>query len=350
TDGTEAGTNLVKDINPGTESSDIADFKFFEDKLYFSAENGESGRELWVTDGTELGTNLFKDINKGSKSSNPTNLNVFNNQLFFTSDDGIKGNEVWVTNGTQDGTQLFIDINQDRQTSMSNSYNADVVTILDEENDRLSNVSNLNIVDDKLFFTAISGFFEQGLWVTDGTQTGSVELTTISRGSFGGFKIVEDKLSFQKLNLSGLANWVSDGTVGGTFQTSFISNIELSNNITPSNNNPVPNETVDNISPLKDIISGINVSNPDNFINFDNQIFFTADSSEFGRELWVTNRTIDGTFLVEDINPGSDSSNPSQLTVFDNKLFFSADDGEFGRELWKVEPLNHPPITTDNFV
>ena len=280
---------------------------------------------------------------------------------------------------------------------MTTPYKPEVITIFDEGNNPLSGVSNLNIANDKLFFTAFSGLFETGLWSTDGTQIGSIELTTVARGSFNRFEVVEDKLSFQKFTPAGFENWISDGTVEGTFQTSFISIVETSQNRTASSNNPIVEENVDNTSPLKDIISEINIDNPDDFINFDNRIFFTAENSkfgrelwvsdgtidgtklfkditplinssnpadfeffderlfftaeniQFGRELWVTDGTIDGTFLVEDIQLGSRSSNPSELTVFDNTLFFSAEGGGFGRELWKVEPL-HLSTATDNFV
>ena len=50
-DGTEAGTVLVKNITPGPSSSDPGFFVVHGDTLYFSA-----GNRLWKTDGTELGT------------------------------------------------------------------------------------------------------------------------------------------------------------------------------------------------------------------------------------------------------------------------------------------------------
>ena len=55
---------LVKDINPdGSSSPDsLVEFK---DKLYFAANDGETGRALFVSDGTTEGTQLVKDIYPG---------------------------------------------------------------------------------------------------------------------------------------------------------------------------------------------------------------------------------------------------------------------------------------------
>src|SRR5262245_18081748 len=41
---------------------------------YFVANDGDHGEELWVTDGTAAGTLLVKDINPGTDSSNPSDL------------------------------------------------------------------------------------------------------------------------------------------------------------------------------------------------------------------------------------------------------------------------------------
>ena len=85
TNGTAAGTVLVKDINPGARSSfdyRFSDFTVFNGALYFHANDGVNGAELWKTDGSAAGTVLVKDINPAAGvSSNPTDFTVFNNAL-----------------------------------------------------------------------------------------------------------------------------------------------------------------------------------------------------------------------------------------------------------------------------
>ena len=57
----KAQVTLVKDINPGTSSSGPKGMYVFGDKIYFSAYDPVHGREVWATDGTEAGTQLIKD-------------------------------------------------------------------------------------------------------------------------------------------------------------------------------------------------------------------------------------------------------------------------------------------------
>ena len=123
TDGTEAGTSLVADINTNSNYSSFPqDFTEFNGKLYFSARSVESGDELWVSDSTSSGTSLVADINPGffnaygtddtyPYGSDPRYLTEFNGKLYFNADDGENGTELWVSDGTSDGTQILKDIN-----------------------------------------------------------------------------------------------------------------------------------------------------------------------------------------------------------------------------------------------
>ena len=45
-------------------------------KLYFSAYDGTNGNELWESDGTAAGTVMVKDINPGADGSYPVRLHV----------------------------------------------------------------------------------------------------------------------------------------------------------------------------------------------------------------------------------------------------------------------------------
>jgi ELWxxDGT repeat protein len=53
--------------------------------------------ELWRSDRTDLGTLLVKDIRPGSDSSSPGELTNVNGTLFFAADDGVNGIEIWKT-------------------------------------------------------------------------------------------------------------------------------------------------------------------------------------------------------------------------------------------------------------
>ena len=99
--------SLFKDIYTGVSygsgnSSNPSYLTVFNGSLYFRADNGINGYELWKTDGTDQGTVLVKDIYTGSGSSAPSNLTVFNGSLYFSARDG-NGIELWKTDGTAQG-------------------------------------------------------------------------------------------------------------------------------------------------------------------------------------------------------------------------------------------------------
>ena len=101
-DGTAAGTVLVKDIRPGTSNygypfgSNVYDLTAVGGTLYFTANDGVHGQELWQSDGTEAGTVLVKDIRPGGDGSSPDYLAFVNGALFFAANDGQNGLEPWI--------------------------------------------------------------------------------------------------------------------------------------------------------------------------------------------------------------------------------------------------------------
>ena len=111
-DGTAAGTVLVKDINPGTGGSSPVYLTNVNGTLFFAANDGTHGIELWKSDGTAAGTVLVKDIRPGVPAApTPTNLTNVNGTLFFAANDGTTGVELWKSDGTAAGTVLVKDIN-----------------------------------------------------------------------------------------------------------------------------------------------------------------------------------------------------------------------------------------------
>src|SRR5262245_43639362 len=109
-DGTAAGTALVKDSHPGIGGFDARYLTNVNGTLYFVANDGLTGYELWKSDGTEAGTALVKKIGS-TTGSFPQSLTNVNGTLFFTATDGTHGRELWKSDGTAAGTVLVKDIN-----------------------------------------------------------------------------------------------------------------------------------------------------------------------------------------------------------------------------------------------
>jgi ELWxxDGT repeat protein len=94
-DGTEAGTFRLKDIEPGAGSSEPMWFAAYNGKVYFGAYDSAGGRELWATDGTESGTARVDDLHPGVPSSDPAWLTVSGDALWFSGVSPLHGRELW---------------------------------------------------------------------------------------------------------------------------------------------------------------------------------------------------------------------------------------------------------------
>jgi ELWxxDGT repeat protein len=180
-DGTTAGTVMLKDINPGSMSvggagvvgnSSLPDyFTVMGSSIYFSAEYYPDGRELWKSDGTTAGTVMIKDIYTGGTStpgngfrgysSVPAELTVLGNKFYFSANNG-NGRELWKSSGTTSGTILFKETNP----SLTVGGNPELLTL----------------VNDKIYFRANNGLNGVELWSTDGTPGGTAMVQDIEAG------------------------------------------------------------------------------------------------------------------------------------------------------------------------
>lgn len=113
-DGTPAGTSMVKDIIPGNSGSAIRNLKSIGSKLLFVARDDLADEDaLWVSDGTAAGTVEVSKISSTGSDPDMKQFITINNKLLFSADDAIKGTEVWSSDGTTANTTMVKDINPD---------------------------------------------------------------------------------------------------------------------------------------------------------------------------------------------------------------------------------------------
>ena len=100
----EGGTNLVAS---GYSEPEVAGV-LGNGHVVFDPNDGTDGVEPWVTDGTAAGTVLLKDISPGSASSSPQDFTrLLNGSLKFSASTAANGDELWMTDGTAAGTVML---------------------------------------------------------------------------------------------------------------------------------------------------------------------------------------------------------------------------------------------------
>ncbi len=254
-DGTAAGTRLVADINPGTMPNTITDppgvppsaglgsnpsgLVALGSRALFVADDGSTGRQLWITNGTERGTHRVTRLQTGEDGTSPHDLVSWRGAIYFIAVQG-DGEGLWRTDGTAAGTTLVSDL---QLTGLA------------------TRATQLTVAGNRLFFAAFNETTGTELWASAGTAetTGLVaDLRPGVRGSAPqSFAAVRGVLLFAADDgVTGLELWRSDGTAAGTFR-------------------------------LSDIAPGAASSNPGPFWVLGNQVLFGADDGEHGRELWT---------------------------------------------------------------
>lgn len=355
TDGTEAGTVLVKEIWPGPDSGVLfqsaheGSFPFdpaiLNGQAYFLANDGVHGWELWKSDGTEAGTRMVKEIVPGSQgpfddldsSGDPTLTWAHveaGGQIYFAANDGATGFELWRTDGTEAGTYLLKDILPGPVGPFGIHQSRSLTQFFTGE------------AGGRLFFAANDVVHGSELWATDGTPGGTVLVKDIVPGSDGSTpsRMIElngSLIFWAQIPAMGGVPWKSDGTAAGTLPVQALTGGPSS---IPAKAFGLDGDLIFVSGTALYVLDGdflifrklhtfqnasINVHGV-----FGDHLLLTANDGASGYELWTSDGTKNGTVLLKDINPGSGSSSPSDLIEAGGKLFFLANDGVHGKEPW----------------
>jgi len=350
-DGTPDGTEMIRDIRPGEEGaiapggigSHSGWFTAVEGVLFFAANDGENGYELWKSDGTASGTEMVEDIRPGPEGSRPGGLTDVGGALFFAAADSSHGLELWRSDGTAEGTFMVKDLTGDSAGSAP---------------DGLTNVGGV------LYFAGNDRVHGWELWKSDGTAGGTTLVKDIRKGSDSSFPAeltpFGDSLAFR----------ADDGTIGAELWGSGgdSSSTRRIEDIAPGGTGSVPRHLTklggelffstndqthgrelwrsngEGTEMVEDIYSG-SLSSVSRIYKAGGQLFFAASDGESGSEPWVSDGTTKGTRLVTDLRSGPVGSGPRFFTEIGGKVLFSATDGleddKHGRELWKTvtQPL-----------
>jgi ELWxxDGT repeat protein len=228
TDGTSAGTVPYVDLGTNNTIANASGLEVFAGSLYYAASpNSVTGNELYKTDGAGNVT-LVKDMaSTVLASSNPQNITALSSFLFFSADDGSHGRELWRSNGTTAGTVMITDIN-----GMGGGGGQPTLN---------SNPSQMMQVGTIVYFTADDGSHGTELWKYSGGVASLVKDITPGTSStiISYMTGYNNKLYFTAMNVTDFQThlWVSDGTSAGTTKmvinpsgSSEVSNLLVYNN------------------------------------------------------------------------------------------------------------------------
>jgi len=186
--GTAAGTVMVKDVQPGSDSSNPR-FVTSTSVLYFSAMPGAPGAvELWTSDGTSDGTvgvssSVFPS-GTDELGTSPTSAGNLNGLALFQGWDSVHGSELWRSDGTSAGTYLV----KDGRPGTAGSA-----------------PSSLSRLGTKIFFAAV-GPDGSKAWETDGTEAGTAVVSG-SPEQVSDLAVLGDSLFFSGVDGFGKELW-----------------------------------------------------------------------------------------------------------------------------------------------
>jgi ELWxxDGT repeat protein len=260
-----------------------------EGELYFSADDGVNGEELWKTDGTPEGTIMVADINPGAAGSQPRGLVSLGDKLLFKAYVPGVGFELFSTNGTEAGTAVL----------------ADLVPGVGS-----GSPQPMKVMNDVLYFSAMVPEIGYCLWRTDGTVSGTRVLKEI--------RIYADPWRRNSIALgntlffvadteeSGQEIWKTDGTAEGT---------QL----------------------VEDLVPGQFSSFPDYFIKIEEAVYFLAKSPYDGYEIWKVDESHCGALRV---TANADVRLTQVIGAVGDRLLVVADNSEIGQELFTYNVAN----------
>lgn len=305
TNGTAAGTVLVKDLGPATVKSAL---RRAGARLYFTATDPIYGEELYVSNGTAEGTGLVKDITPGPVGS----FQIFdavelNGKLLFqvfVEPTSTKGEDyrLWISDGTTAGTKLVKDISTDT----------------DWVGDFLS-TGGLAIFASKTVGRTQSGasaILQAGIWTTDGTAAGTKRALIMDDPR-------DPTYYLGKLMVTD-AYTVTMGGTGQKRERMKAGDLLAGTSETISMDNKIFLRITD-----KTVCNGR--------LYFMNTVRSTATTPQY-TYLWELN--LNGVRTLRQVLPAlAPNVDPqfSDLVVFNNALYFFADYDGNGRELWKVQ-------------
>lgn len=250
---------------------------------------------LWETDGTAVGTSELAPIAGADASGlTPSNLTVYNGEVLFEGVNASGQFGLWTTDGTPGNT-------------------TEVTGITDINDKTVSDLTpnNLIVLNGRVLFNGTDSAGKAGLWVTNGTATGTQEL--VAGTASGGLNPTGLALFKNEVLFNGVASgtlhglWMTNGTTGGTTE----------------------------LTPIAGVATTGLGFNPSDMTAFGADVLLAGTDTNGHVGLWETDGTASGT---QELVAGAASVglNPADLTVLGAIALFSGVDVSGHVGLWET--------------
>jgi ELWxxDGT repeat protein len=389
-DGTKAGTSALVRWAPGSAES-LRNVYFAGNVgesasvFYFGVDDRIHGAELWRTDGSIEGTYLVKDINPGAQSSGPHEIVQIGDIVYLVADDGVHGHELMRSDGTPEGTWLVADLAAGMVSSLSTYltrvgddlyffandklHGQELWCLRDGAVERLTDMGILpgdgftpgGVISfaDAFFFVQYN---ESGsrLWRSDGTVEGTnqfIDVRFVTHAFTPRLAVSNGLLWFGAQDAqSGSEAWISDGTVEGT---SLFMDLNGTINLFPHSLAILDDKLLFrahlNVG-VVDASESISFPTEGLFANrtggaaleplaeLDGAVFFGLGNSIVGGyELWRSDGTTQGTKQLAAF--ASALPGPSAFRRVGDQLFFLMDGG---KTLWKTDGSSEGTVLVES--
>ena len=368
---------VAADINTTTIGSDPYGFTAYNGKLYFGADEANSGREIWVYDPATGATEILSDT---PGSLNPYNFTVLGGKLYFSGihpDSGYGLLRYDDAAGQMEATAFSTPSHVGHITDVVaydgrvfyKAYNEALGNELhayDPETDTYEVVADLNpgeeganpegmvICAGALYFRANDGANGAELWRYS-SLTNEVEMVVETNpgpadGSPDWMIVHNDRLYFQAYHpdegleifsydpAAGVLDQLTavSGNLSSEYLTFYQGKLYFSGRLSSSQGVEllVYDPATGEIATTEDIASGS--GNPRDLVVFNDKLYCSAYTEDYGRELWEYDAAEASLAIIADIRPGVRDGDPAWLALFNDKLYFAANDGQRGAEIWSL--------------
>jgi ELWxxDGT repeat protein len=358
-------------------------------QMYFLAADKNGNYDLWVTDGTTTtAVGGLGDIGVSGASNQglgPAYLTVFGQQMIFGGADALdntNANGLWLTDGTAGGTTEVGGVSPGPGKSSPFTFG---------DPSGLNPTGFVAFGAKALFFGSDSSGFT-GLWSTDGTVGNTIELGGLANGQIVGrgtnwdptnFYAFGNQVVFRAYDSSSggasyIGMWVTDGTTGGTVEVGGSENAAIfdsnATQFAPNNGlafgdsllftaqNKAGDDAlwitdgtaagtveiggVDNAGVVGANNTGLGADFA-NAVDFGARVVFSGQDSGNSNGLWTTDATALGTTEVGGVgdagltafgqHPSSLGLTPTQITNNGQDVLFNGVDALALNELWVTD-------------